>query len=83
MLELKQDKLQDSGKEVEGKMFQSWQVLGMKEDLWERVRGLDSMTWKGCDCAELLVGRTCCRGSGTEIPINYLLLSFYSLIIHS
>ena len=30
-------------------MFQSLQVLGMKEDLWERVRGLDSMTWKRCD----------------------------------
>ena len=36
----------------------------MKEDLWERVRGLDSMTWKGCDLVELLVGRTCFRGSG-------------------
>ena len=34
---------------MEGKVFQSLQLLGMKEDLWERVRGLDSMTWKGCD----------------------------------
>ena len=32
---------------MEGKVFQSLQVLGMKEDLWERVRGLDSMTWNG------------------------------------
>ena len=31
---------------MEGKVFLSLQVLGMKEDLWERVRGLDSMTWK-------------------------------------
>ena len=29
---------------MEGKVFQSLQVLGMKEDLWERVRRLDSMT---------------------------------------
>ena len=29
---------------MEGKVFQSLQVLGMKEDLWERVRGMDSMT---------------------------------------
>ena len=26
---------------MEGKVFQSWQVLGMKEDLWERGHGLD------------------------------------------
>ena len=32
-----------------GKVFQSLQVLGMKEDLWERVHGLDRITWKGCD----------------------------------
>ena len=49
MLDLKQGKLQDSEKEMEGKVFQSWQVLGMKGDVWERVRGLVSMTWKGCD----------------------------------
>ena len=29
---------------MESKVFQSLQVLGMKEDLWERVRGMDSMT---------------------------------------
>ena len=29
---------------MERKVFQSLQVLGMKEDLWERVRGLDSIT---------------------------------------
>ena len=34
---------------MEGKLFQSGQILGMKEGLWERVRGLDSMIWKGCD----------------------------------
>ena len=32
---------------MEGKVFQSLQGLGMKEDLWERVRGLDRVTWKG------------------------------------
>ena len=26
---------------MEGKVFQSLLVLGMKEDLWERVRGLE------------------------------------------
>ena len=34
---------------MEGKVFQSLQVLRMKEDLRERVRGLGSITWKGCD----------------------------------
>ena len=29
-----------------GKVFQSRPVLGMKEDLWERVRGLDDS--EGC-----------------------------------
>ena len=27
----------------------------MKDDLWARVRGLGSITWKGCDWVELLV----------------------------
>ena len=40
---------------MEGKEFQSSEVLGMKDDLWARVRGLGSITWKGCDCVELLV----------------------------
>ena len=34
---------------MEGKGFQRLLVLGMKEDLWERVRGLDSLAWKRCD----------------------------------
>ena len=49
---------------MQGKVFQSWQVIGMIENVWERVRGLDSMTWKGCDWEELLVGLTCLRGAG-------------------
>ena len=55
MLELKQGRLWDSGKAVEGKEFHSWEVLGMKDDLWARVRGLGSITWKGCDWVELQV----------------------------
>ena len=42
----------------------------MKEDLWERVRGLDSVTWKGCDCVVLLVARTYFRGSGIIFLIS-------------
>ena len=29
----------------------------MNDDLWGRVRGLESKTWKGCECVELLVLR--------------------------
>ena len=31
-----------------GKTFHKLHVLGMNDDLWDRVRGLDSETWKGC-----------------------------------
>ena len=49
MLDLKDGKLQDSGKQEEGKTFLKLHVLGMNEDLWDRVRGLGSETWKGCE----------------------------------
>ena len=52
MLDLKTDKLYDSGKEDEGKTSHVLQVLGMNEDLWAKVRGLDSETWKGCACLQ-------------------------------
>ena len=44
MLDLKTDKLKDSGKEEEGKTFHSLQVLGMNEDLRDMVRWLGSET---------------------------------------
>ena len=44
MLGLKTDWLCDSGKEDEGKTFHVLLVLGMNEDLWDRVRGLGSET---------------------------------------
>ena len=40
---------------MENKVFESLQILGMKDNLWERVRGLGCMSWKGCHCIELLV----------------------------
>jgi len=40
---------------VDGNEFHSWEVLGMKEDLWDRVCGLGSVTWKGCEWEGLLV----------------------------
>ena len=43
MLDLKTDELYDSGKEDEGKTFHVLQLLGMNEDLWDKVRGLG--TW--------------------------------------
>ena len=36
----------------------------MKDDLWARVRGLGSVTSKGCEWVELLVVQTRLIGSG-------------------
>ena len=47
--DLKDGKLYDSGKQEEGKTFHNLHVLGMNDDLWDRVRGLGSETWKGCE----------------------------------
>ena len=33
----------------EGRKFHKLHVLGMNDDLWDRVRGLGSETWKGCE----------------------------------
>ena len=44
MLELKTDKLHDSGKEDEGKTFNVLKLLGTNEALWDRVCGLGSET---------------------------------------
>ena len=63
-LDLKESKLQDSGKEEEGKMSNELHVLGINDDFWDKVRGLGSETWKGCDCVELLVVLTRLRGTG-------------------
>ena len=56
ILDLKDGKLLDSGKQEEGKMFHKLHVLGMNDDLWDRVCGLDSETLKGCERVELLYG---------------------------
>ena len=50
ILNLKDGKLQDSGKQEIGKTFHKLHVLGMNDDLCSRVCGLDSETWKGCEC---------------------------------
>ena len=34
----------------------------MNDDLWDRVRGLGSKAWKGCERVELLVVLTCLIG---------------------
>ena len=47
ILDLKYGTLQDSGEEEEDKTFHKLHVLGMSNDLWDRVRGLGSETWKG------------------------------------
>ena len=36
-------------KQDEGKTFHKLHVLGMNDDLWDKVRGLGSETWKGCE----------------------------------
>ena len=46
---MKDGKLQYSGKQEEGKTFYKLHVLGMNDDLWDRVRVLGSETWKGCE----------------------------------
>ena len=48
MLDLKDEKLLDSRKVVGGNEFHSREVLGMKDDLRDRFRGLGNVTWKGC-----------------------------------
>ena len=70
MLDLKTDTLYDSGKEDIGKTFHVVQVIGMNEDLWDEVRGLDSETWKGCAWAELVVVQTRHSGSGMIFLIS-------------
>ena len=30
-------------------MFHKLRVVGMNDDLWDRVRRLGSETWKGCE----------------------------------
>ena len=42
----------------------------MKDDLLARVRGLGSVTWKGCEWVELLVVRTRLTGSGIIFLIS-------------
>ena len=46
---LKDGKLQDSGKQEEGKMFHKLHVLGINDDLWDTVCGEGSETWSGCE----------------------------------
>ena len=36
-------------KQEEGKTFHKLHVLGMNDDLWDKVRGIGSETWKGCE----------------------------------
>ena len=45
-------------------MLHKLHVLGMNDDLWDRVRGLGSETWKGCEWVELLVVLIRLRGTG-------------------
>ena len=42
----------------------------MKDDLRAKVRGLGSVTWKGCDWVELLVVQTRLIGSGVIFLIS-------------
>ena len=39
-------KIQES--KGESRTFHKLHVLGMIDDLWDKVRGLGSETWKGC-----------------------------------
>lgn len=43
---LKEDKLQDNGKEEEGESFHSFQFVGINDGFWDKIRGHDSEIWK-------------------------------------
>ena len=49
ILDLRDGKLYDSGKQEEGKTFHKLHFLGMNDDLWDRVCGSCSEIWKGCE----------------------------------
>ena len=49
ILDLKEDKLQNVGKEEEGRNSHLLKVAGMNDDLWDRVRGLGRRIRKGCE----------------------------------
>ena len=49
ILDLRDGKLSDSGKQEGSKTFHKLHVLGKDDDLWDGVRGLGSDTWKGCE----------------------------------
>ena len=36
-------------RQEEGKAFHKLHVLGMNDDLWDKVHGLGSETWKECE----------------------------------
>ena len=48
----------------ESKPFHKLHVIGMNDDLWDKVRGVGSETWKGWERVELLVVLTRLRGTG-------------------
>ena len=49
ILDFKDGRLKDSGKQEEGKTFHKLHVLGMNDDGWDKVREVGSETWKGCE----------------------------------
>ena len=49
ILDLKDGKLQDSGKQEGGKTFHQLHVLEMNDDFWDKLRGLGNETWNGCE----------------------------------
>ena len=64
MLDLEGDKLKVSERTVNGNVFYSWEVAAMNYDVWDRVLGLGSLTWTGCDLIELSVDQARLTGSG-------------------
>ena len=46
-LDLKENRLQDSANEGEGKKVHWLHVLGTKGDLWDRLRRMGRVTWYG------------------------------------
>ena len=46
------------------KTFHKLHVLGMNDNLWDRVHEVGNETWKGCELVKLLVVLTRLRGTG-------------------
>ena len=53
-------------------MFHKLHVLGMNGDLWHKVRGLGSETWRGC---KIELSHSIARFANVAFPRRYLVFA--------